>query len=87
MRTRFVLTIFAMLLFLLFAGKLLEGGVFPKVSFEMIFSFNAVDFDGTEFSKLLVWCFIAGFAEKFVPDKLTAMTQKANTPPPPAKPV
>ncbi len=29
------------------------------------------------FAKLIVWCFIAGFSERFLPDSLSALEAKA----------
>lgn len=71
----FIGAIFALVLYLIFAGELLKGGIFPdfsknldpKTGYLMGISFQ-------DWSKLLVWCFIAGFAERFVPDVLTRLT-------------
>jgi len=66
--------IFALLLFFLFAGKLISGSLFPDVSAEALFTYPPLD-DNPELAKIIVFSFIAGFAEKFVPDNLERLTK------------
>lgn len=68
--------VFANLLFLLFASGLLTGPLFPTIAPGERFFGIAGPVSGAELAKLLIWCFIAGFAEKFVPDRLEQLAQK-----------
>lgn len=87
----------AAVLYLLFAGKLIEGGLFPTFvcrppakaptdtgcnafgEFIMNWSPQAA----TDYAKVIVWGFIAGFAERLVPDTLTTLS---NSKPPATAP-
>ena len=94
--------IFASLLFILFAGGILKGSVFPTVEtagakVEQTAPgaatpaatpppqgvLKAEDFlkqtgpkDGVSFALLMIWSFIAGFAERLVPDTLNRLVAK-----------
>jgi hypothetical protein len=68
--------IFAVVLFLVFASGLVQGALFPQLDTQSGVS-NFVTFiqrvqptSIINWGKLLVWSFIAGFAERFVPDTL-----------------
>ena len=64
--------VFAAVLFMLFAGGLVQGGLFPKWPVP-----ENGDF-WQEFAKLLTWSFIAGFAERFVPDTLDHLVARSS---------
>jgi len=79
--------IFAMVLYLMFIGGLLEGVLFPKIltarpadqglSFKG-FAMETGPASGVDFAKLLIWSFIAGFAERLVPDTLDRMVDRGS---------
>jgi hypothetical protein len=74
---------FAGLLFLIFASGVLSGDFFPKfilpppspkgTDFNAFF-FNTAPESGKAFALVIVWSFIAGFAERFVPDTIERLT-------------
>ena len=69
-----------LILFLLFAGGLLEGTLFPKVNMDILKCHaNVAPLDGANLAKLFVWSFIAGFAEKLVPDRLQRIAAGAES--------
>lgn len=64
--------IFACILGLSFMGNLLSGAIFPNPSV-----FYRIIYIPSAFAKLLVWSFIAGFSERFVPNILNNLVKKA----------
>jgi hypothetical protein len=76
--------IFAIALHLCFMGGLLKGDSFPdlhlygmptQTTFSTFF-WAVVEAPPSSFAKVLVWAFIAGFAERFVPDLLDSFVAK-----------
>jgi hypothetical protein len=67
---------FAIVLFLIFCAGLASGDLFPKFQPQqdvpdfVTFATSLHPVDLGQWGKLLVWSFIAGFAERFVPDTL-----------------
>ncbi|MNY69252.1 hypothetical protein D3C86_2071590 [compost metagenome] len=53
-------------------GNLLSGAIFPNPSV-----FYRIIYIPSAFAKLLVWSFIAGFSERFVPNILNNFIKKA----------
>lgn len=66
--------IFACILGLTFMGNLLSGTLFPNPSV-----FYRILYIPSAFAKLIVWSFIAGFSERFVPNVLNNLIKKADT--------
>jgi hypothetical protein len=78
----------ALILYLAFAGDLISGELFPKIScreivkdglkgcvtFGSLLSTDAPP-DAENFAKVLVWSFIAGFAERLVPNTLDSLSK------------
>ena len=73
----------AAILFIAFAAGFVQGGsIFPTFACQagdkMCGSFDKLihEFgpaDATDYARTLVWCFVAGFAERLVPDKLKGL--------------
>lgn len=65
--------VFATILFLIFLGGLVQGSLFPDL--QRASRWNDLFLDLTGWAKLMVWCFVAGFSERFVPDMLMTLIQ------------
>jgi hypothetical protein len=76
----------AVVLFLIFAGDLLSGDLFPEIadmdkgknaSYSFLAFFKDIGpVSIKDYAKLIVWSFIAGFAERYVPDTLSRFISK-----------
>jgi hypothetical protein len=78
--------IFAVILMLMFVAGILKGTVFPDFIiparkeglsyFE--FAWRTLPRASDDYAKLFVWAFLAGFAERLVPDSLDRLSSKLN---------
>jgi hypothetical protein len=66
--------LFAIILSLLFASGLIGGTLFPEVYKNQ---WMEILFDGKELSKWIIWCLIAGFSERLIPDMLDKLSDEA----------
>lgn len=88
--------LFALVLYFIFMGDLVQGSFFPKLG-NLDLHLWAFEWGGqpathVEYAKLLVWAFIAGFAERLVPDTLARLVERgeeasaaSRTAPPPGQ--
>ena len=80
--------IFAIILYLFFIGHLLSGSLFPDISTPAattsvvpfnVFAAQTGPIGGADWAKLVIWCFIAGFGERLVPDILNRLIMRSQT--------
>lgn len=76
--------IFAVILTLMFMAGILKGSLFPDFSIVKVdgglsyfeFAWKMLPKSGDDYAKLFVWSFLAGFAERLVPDSLDRLSSK-----------
>jgi hypothetical protein len=73
----------AVILYLAFVGKLLEGALFPKIGCSVGECATLLDVmnniwpvKAEDYGKVMVWSFAAGFSERLVPDVLQGLVSK-----------
>ncbi|MFM7335572.1 MAG: hypothetical protein ACKO2N_15955 [Tabrizicola sp.] len=80
----------SVIVYFVISGRLIAGELFPEVDKGATGGFGplwttvkdgAFVYDGpsANYAKLIVWCFIAGFSERFLPDHLSALEAKSKT--------
>ena len=76
--------IFAVLFYMIIVAGLVQGDLFPKVQnledkagirLNGLFEYGK-PLSSVDYAKLIVWSFLAGFAERLVPDTLTQLISK-----------
>jgi hypothetical protein len=78
----------SVILYFVISGHLIGGELFPAPdnganggfgSLWTIYNGGGMPYEGpsANFAKLIVWCFIAGFSERFLPDSLSALEAKS----------
>jgi hypothetical protein len=83
--------IFSVTLMAMFVGGLLKGALFPDFHLSSTnrffdFTWTTVPRGSAEYAKLFVWAFLAGFAERLVPDSLDRLASKLDPDEKPAVP-
>src|SRR5215467_4227593 len=77
--------IFAFILYMLMLGGLISGDIFPRFMKPeenqnglvlLEFLRQGKPANPADYAKLIVWCFLAGFAERFVPDTLSRLVSR-----------
>lgn len=80
--------LFALFAYLLFVSGFVTGDIFPKVRISEVtgnprdyhsfgsYLYSMAPIDSRNFAKLLIFCFIAGFAERLIPDALDRLVEK-----------
>lgn len=80
----FSASVASLLLVSVFAGGLMQGNLFPNFSGDVenfgFNSWNALKFRGQDWFKLAIWAYISGFHERFLPDILSDLMKKHDTP-------
>ena len=78
--------ILAVLIYILFVSGLLAGDLFPKFvpdegadKISGLSAIFAIHGDEADYGKMLVWCFIAGFSERFATDIISRFENQAGT--------
>src|SRR5215471_17690033 len=77
--------VFALVLYMLMLGGLINGDIFPRFMKPeenqnglvlLEFLKQGKPANPADYAKLIVWCFVAGFAERFVPDTLSRLVSR-----------
>jgi len=82
--------VFALVLYVLFLAGIIEGSLFPKMAIPEFgadglrtsaelrrFFLETYPNSGSDFAKLTFWCFVAGFSERFVPQIIQRVGERA----------
>jgi len=77
----FIGSIAAAILYLLVLSKLIGGELFLTAPEKLAFVTLGLEYKlpTFDFAKLLVWCFVAGFSERLLPDQLTRLEASTQT--------
>jgi hypothetical protein len=76
----------AVVLYIAFTGELIQGGLFPQIKCKVANQCDTLaqiienyrPAEPKDYAKALIWAFIAGFSERFVPDTLHNLVGKRN---------